>query len=132
MTQRQAQHLGRLVQKARQAKGLTLRDIEDQTGISFAWVYQLERGTYQQPAPERLARLAELLDIDPERIDRLSRGQVSAALPTMRTYLRTKYDMTTEDIARVEKMVSRIRQQAEADHERPDSGTGRSKPNQRP
>lgn len=123
MTQRQAQHLGRLVQKARQAKGLSLRDIEDQTGISFAWISQVEHGTYQQPAPERLARLAELLGIDPERIDRLSRGQVSAALPTMRTYLRTKYDMTADDIARVEAMVARIRQQAEAGHESPGSGS---------
>lgn len=117
MTEIQARQLGRVFQRARQKQGLSLRAIEEQTGISFAWVSRLETGDFTAPAPERLTRLAELLDLDPERIDRLSRGQVSAALPEMRTYLRTKYELSPDQITQIEAVVERVRKRGEAGHD---------------
>ncbi len=117
MTEIQARQLGRVFQKARQKKGLSLRAIEELTGISYPWVARLEQGDFAAPATERLTQLAELLDLDPERIDRLSRGQVSAALPEMRTYLRTKYELSPDQITRIEAVVKRVRKRGEVGHD---------------
>lgn len=112
MTEIQARQLGHVLSKARQKKGLSLRDVEDLTGIQYTWIARLEHGDFAAPASERLTRLAELLDIDPERIDRLTRGQVSAALPEVRTYLRTKYELSPEQINEIEAVVERVRREA--------------------
>ncbi len=41
-----------------------------------------------------------MLDIPPERIDRITRGQVSSDLPAIRTYFRTKYQLDPQEISR--------------------------------
>ena len=125
MTEDQARQLGRVIYRSRVSKGLSLRALEEATGISYSWITRLERGRFAAPAPERISLLAEVLDIAPERIDRLSRGRVSAALPSMRTYLRTKYDLTAAEIAKIERVVARTTEAHErrGSDERRDGGS---------
>lgn len=109
MTEHQARQLGRLIAQARKGKGYSLRALSEVTGYPFGWLARLEHGDYQQPAPDRLARLAEALDIPPERLDRITRGHVSQALPGVRTYLRTKYELTPDQITQIEALVATLR-----------------------
>jgi hypothetical protein len=53
--------------------------------------------------------LAEVLDIDPERIDQISRGHLSGNLPEVRTYFRSKYDLSDDAIGQIEKLVTELR-----------------------
>lgn len=107
MTQRQAKELGSLITRARTRKGLSLRDIEEQLDIPRSWLGYLEKGLTLSVAPDRLARLAELLDIEPDRIDRITRGAVADGLPAVRTYFRAKYGLSPEDIKQIERYVER-------------------------
>jgi hypothetical protein len=43
-----------------------------------------------------LARLAEALDIAPDRNDRITKGSMADSQPEVRTYFRAKYGLTPE------------------------------------
>jgi transcriptional regulator with XRE-family HTH domain len=117
MNETQAIRLGRLLAQARRNKGLSLRGAAEQASIDYVWLSQVEKGRYHNPAPERLTRLAETLGIDPERIDRVSKGHVSSSLPGLRTYFRSKYDLSAGEIDEIEQTVEEIKRK----HERRDS-----------
>src|SRR6266852_5433599 len=103
MTGSQAAQLGALIAKARQAKGLTFAQLSELTGYATGWLLRLERGDYEEPAPDRLARLAELLDIPPEKLNRATRGRVADSLPSIDTYFRAKYSLSPEQAERIER-----------------------------
>ena len=109
LTESQAKQLGTVITTARLSKGLSQRKLAIAVGMSNGWIEKLEQGTFLDPSPDRLACLAEVLDIEPARIDRLSRGNVSSSLPGIRTYFRAKYDLTPEQIERVERYVERLK-----------------------
>jgi transcriptional regulator with XRE-family HTH domain len=108
----QAKQLGALVAGARAKKGLSLRALAAELGIGTTWLAELEAGKYLEPAPDRLAQLAEALDIKASRIDRLAKGAVTEGLPELRTYFRAKYDLSPEEIEKVERYVKRLRRAA--------------------
>jgi transcriptional regulator with XRE-family HTH domain len=108
MTPIQAKQLGRLIAKARARKGQSLRDLASELGVHASWLGFLEQGRYVEPAPDRLARIAEALDIEPSRIDRITRGSVAESLPEIHTYFRAKYDLSAEEIAKVERYIRRL------------------------
>ncbi len=55
--------LGSLLAGARKRKNLTLRAVERATGISNAYLSQLETGAIQEPSPVMLSKLSEIYDI---------------------------------------------------------------------
>lgn len=107
MTPAQAKQLGSLIAKARIRKGLSYRALATQLGVAYGWLAELEMGRFLDTAPDRLARLAEVLDIEPSRIDRITKGTVADSLPEVRTYFRAKYGLAPEDIERIERYVER-------------------------
>lgn len=112
MTTTQAKQLGSLIAKARARKGLSYRALAQQLGVAYGWLSELEMGRFLDPAPDRLAAVAEALDIDPGRMDRITRGAVSDGLPELGTYFRAKYDLSPAEIAQVERYVRRLRGKA--------------------
>ncbi|NWG54820.1 MAG: helix-turn-helix transcriptional regulator [Hydrogenophilaceae bacterium] len=52
------QSLGEFLGKARTAAGKTLRAVESETGISNAYLSQLENGKIKSPSPQNLHKLA--------------------------------------------------------------------------
>lgn len=109
MTQTQAQRLGTVIQKARERKGHSLRAFAELVGLPRTWLHELEHGVYLDPAPDRLARIAEALEIAPGTIDKITRGSVASSLPGMRTYFRAKYQLSPDEAAQVEAYVERLR-----------------------
>lgn len=55
--------LGVLLAGARKRKNLTLRAVERTTGVSNAYLSQLENGNVREPSPIILARLADLYEV---------------------------------------------------------------------
>jgi transcriptional regulator with XRE-family HTH domain len=108
MTEVQARELGRLVKQTRCARRLSLRALDELTGVSYGWLSRLERGQMIAPAPSKLTRVAEVLGIAPERIDRITRGRISRDLPPIRTYFRAKYQLTPHEITQIEEVFDQI------------------------
>lgn len=109
MTESQSQELGRLLARARVERGLSMRELAMHVGMADGWIAGVEAGRFAEPAPDRVARIADALDIEPARIARITRGAVANGLPSMRTYFRTKFDLDAEQIAKVERYVERLR-----------------------
>jgi transcriptional regulator with XRE-family HTH domain len=109
MTDKQATELGALVRQARQAKGLSLLALSELSGFNESWLIRLERGRYGNPDPSHLARLAELLDIDPAAIDEASSGHLAASLPNSRTYHRSKHQLSEATLDEIDAIVARAR-----------------------
>ena|ERR1700726_3772286 len=109
MTEAQARQVGRLFKQARRAKKLSLRQVDELSGVSYGWLKNLERGSMSQPAPSKLTKVAHVLELAPERVDRMTRGQLSSDLPPIRTYFRAKYQLETEEIRQIEELFDRIR-----------------------
>jgi transcriptional regulator with XRE-family HTH domain len=126
MTEAQARQLGRLFKRARKAKKLSLREVDEQSGVSYGWLSRLERGLTAAPSPTKLTRVARVLGISPERLDRITRGQVSSELPPIRTYFRAKYQLNTEEIQQIEEVFDRVRRgRSDIDEELDDIEEGR-------
>jgi transcriptional regulator with XRE-family HTH domain len=109
MTDYQAEQLGDLIRRARAKKGLTLFGLADLAEMDDSWLARLERGRYTTPNPAQLARLAEILDIDPARIDRLTHDYLADSMPSTRTYLRSKEKLSPEAMDALERALDEIR-----------------------
>ncbi len=62
-----SEHLGSALRRARKDRGLSLRDVENETGISFATLARIERQV-GSPTPDNLARITKWLNIPIGRI----------------------------------------------------------------
>jgi transcriptional regulator with XRE-family HTH domain len=52
--------LGKYLKDKREQKRLTLRQVEDETGIKNAYLSQLENGKIENPSPKYLHKLSEI------------------------------------------------------------------------
>lgn len=60
--------LAKRLSQLRKLKGVSLRQVEAATRISNAYLSQLERGVADQPAPEKLRRLADFFGVPYETL----------------------------------------------------------------
>jgi HTH-type transcriptional regulator, competence development regulator len=74
--------LGPFLAKARSATGKSLRTVERETGISNAYLSQLETGKIKTPAPQNLHRLAEVYRVPYELLMELAGFPVPGASAT--------------------------------------------------
>lgn len=61
--EKKSKQFGEYIQAARKRTGLSLRAAEESTGISNAYLSQLEQGRIKQPSPTILYKLSELYQI---------------------------------------------------------------------
>jgi transcriptional regulator with XRE-family HTH domain len=64
--------LGSCLKRSRKETGLTLRDVEEKTGISNAYLSQLENQRIANPSPQILHKLADCYDISYEHLMELA------------------------------------------------------------
>lgn len=64
--------LGRYLKKIRKERKLTLRVVEEKTGISNAYLSQVENGKIARPSPSVLHKLTECYDISYEHLMKLA------------------------------------------------------------
>ena len=74
--------LGQYLRALRDTKGLSLRQVEGQSGISNAFVSQMESGKVKQPSPVMLYKLAELYGVPYESLMELAGYPSPSALTT--------------------------------------------------
>lgn len=93
--------LGALIRRERERKGLSIRALGKATHIDAPSIMRIERGERATSA-ERLARIADVLEIDEQDLFALAGIRVARGLPELSPYLRTKYDMSVEAVHEME------------------------------
>jgi transcriptional regulator with XRE-family HTH domain len=68
MYSEQKPSLGTYLRSLRDANGMTLREVEDKTGISNAFLSQIESGKVKRPSPVMLHKLAETYGVPYEAL----------------------------------------------------------------
>ena len=91
--------LATTLSRLRQASGLSVRDLEDASGVARSVISRLEHGENLQPTPPTLSRLASALGVDASELLTAAGYTTSQAqgLPSIRPYLRTKYGHLSAD-----------------------------------
>jgi transcriptional regulator with XRE-family HTH domain len=60
------------LKQLREIRGYSLRQVEKATGVSNAYLSQLERGDAAKPSPDKLARLAKFYEVPYEQLMELA------------------------------------------------------------
>lgn len=89
---------GRYLRQTRQARGLSIRQLGAESGVSFAFIARLESGEYEKPGHEYLTKLARALDVPEQDLLALAGYTFPEGLPGFEAYLRTRYDLPEEAI----------------------------------
>ena len=109
MEPEQAKRLGTYLREARQVKGLSARQLGDLTDINDATIVRFENGSFTAPAPDKLARIADALDLSVADVFALAEYASPSELPSFTPYLRTKYrDLPDDAVEQIEKYVARL------------------------
>lgn len=104
----QAQELGDVIKKARLAKGLSLRDVERESGVHFSMIGYIENGKRLRPRPDVLKRIAKVIDVPFAQLHALIGS--SQGLPELPVYLRAKYGLSPDAASELDQHFRRIRE----------------------
>lgn len=85
--------LGDTIRQARKAKGLSLRQLQDASGIEYSYIAYLEQGRFAAPNPRKLLMLAQTLELDIRQTFELAGYLGPAMLPDLIPYLKAKYSL---------------------------------------
>ena len=88
------EELGELLRRVRRVKNITLRTVQDKTGISNAYLSQIENGKIGSPSPNILYKLANLYDLSYDHLLKL------AGHPTpLRASVSSRFQDNLEDLS---------------------------------
>jgi transcriptional regulator with XRE-family HTH domain len=103
MSPEQAIRFGAYLRERREAQQLSIREVARRVGIQDTTIMRLEQGKFSAPAPDKLRRLSEVLDIPPNDLFVMADYMVADELPSPSLYLRAKYpDLPPEAIEEME------------------------------
>jgi transcriptional regulator with XRE-family HTH domain len=95
----QAKRFGEWLRQRRQDVGLSTTQLARIVGTTDGTVTRIEQGFIAAPAPDKLSRIAEALDLSLADVYAMAGYTVSTELPSFQPYLRRKYrDMPAEAI----------------------------------
>ncbi|PSR58684.1 MULTISPECIES: helix-turn-helix domain-containing protein [Nocardia] len=100
--------LGRLLQLRREALGLSVREAARRADVDKGTVSRIEQGQIPNPRPENIKAIANVLRVPVSDLFAVAGWMPKGELPTLRPYLRTKYNLTAEEMKDIERDFARI------------------------
>src|ERR1700690_764322 len=100
--------LGGFVSHARERAGLSLRNLEQITGIARTTLNRLELDQLDNPNPNMLHRLANALEPDRNALFAFVGYRPSQKLPSLAPYLRAKYHLPASALAEANEAITEI------------------------
>jgi transcriptional regulator with XRE-family HTH domain len=111
MAQRANNQLGEYIRERRAVLNMSMRQLEEATGIPRSGLSEIENGLRMAPSPEKLQRIAEALRVDYEDLYAVSGISRPEKLPELDAYLRTRYrdELTPSDRRSLERYFDELR-----------------------
>jgi transcriptional regulator with XRE-family HTH domain len=105
-----SERLGRLLRQARLRKGLGVREVARAIEVAPMTITRLEQGLIEEPRAGKLARLAQLLEVDLSDAYTTVGYVAPQALPELPAYLRAKHpELGERGIRRLERLFAELR-----------------------
>jgi transcriptional regulator with XRE-family HTH domain len=100
--------LGKAIKEAREAKGISQRQLGKDSGVNYSTISRMERGEFAAPDPVSLQKLARTLSVDVEDFYALAGYLLPEGLPGLVPYMRAKYDLPDEAAEDLERYFARL------------------------
>jgi transcriptional regulator with XRE-family HTH domain len=114
MNQDRAQRLGEFLRARRIELGLSARQVARTVDVRDSTIMRLERGTYAAPAANKLARIAEALELDLADVFSLAGYVVPSSFPALPHYLKVRYpELGDEAIGQLHEHLNQLMGQPE-------------------
>jgi transcriptional regulator with XRE-family HTH domain len=94
--------LGQILAEARSQKGLSAREVAEAIGAHHTTITMLERAQIEQPRPDKLTKLARVLELDAIDLLTLAGYNPADKLPTFGVYLRSTTPLPEQAIGELE------------------------------
>lgn len=98
--------LGPTLRQRRQQLGLQIRQVAEVVGVASSSILRFEDGS-RRPSPETLQRLAVALQMHAADLFAIGGYATPVELPSIRPYLRARYDLSEQAISDVERYLAR-------------------------
>jgi transcriptional regulator with XRE-family HTH domain len=119
-----AADLAEALRNGRFKSGLSVRQLEAQSGVTKSTISRLEHGEVEAASPLSLVRLAQALELRSTDLFLLAGLAVPDDLPTLPAMLRAEYDLPPEAIAEIQANIERVARR----YQRPDARNSNSIP----
>lgn len=106
-TQDTQQQFGEYLKGLRQSKGLGIRELARRAELDAGGITRIEQGG-RIPTLDTLKALATALEVPPSDLFTMAGYVIPSDLPSMSTYLRTRYDLSDDAIASVDEYVQKL------------------------
>jgi len=103
-----SKRLGEKIRKAREAKGVSVREFSETAGVAFSTLSRLESGLIYRPSTKILQRLSRALDIPLDELYVLAGYAHKEGLPSLPVYLRSKFGLSAAEASELEEHFRRI------------------------
>jgi transcriptional regulator with XRE-family HTH domain len=116
-----ATSLGVYVRQARERAGLSLRNLEQITGITRAMLSRLENDRIERPDPEVLHKLVQALELDSRDVFAFVGYEPGEDLPSLAPYLRARYShLPPEAIAEASRRLQELLDEYDSEERHPE------------
>lgn len=99
--------LASVVREAREAAGLSIRQLATLVGLDFSVLSRIEAGKVARPSPEVLQNLAEVLELDAAEL--LTFIGVKMTLPEPKVYFRRAYGFSEREAEEAATIIAELR-----------------------
>ena len=104
-----ARNLGEQLLLKRTELELTTRQVAELAGLEQPTYVRIEKGQFKKPGIDKLAAIAEALQLKTADLYALADYTAPADLPSFTPYLRTKYrDLPAADVERIQTYAARL------------------------
>jgi len=122
MNPQQAKKLGRHLKTAREAIGISARELARRADVPDSTIVRIEQGAFAEPSPEKLQRMAAVLGLNLADLYVMADYPIPE-LPTLTPYLRTKYgELPREATEQIQAYADRLARQHGVDLSGPTPG----------
>jgi transcriptional regulator with XRE-family HTH domain len=109
VAKKKKQTIGDVVKARRAEMGLSSPELARLSGVGQSTIIRIESGFIANPAPDKLRRIAEALDLSTAELFALGEYTMPSDLPVFTPYMRAKYhDLTPEDVAEIAAYAAKI------------------------
>lgn len=108
MTPKQLEDLTKALRERRESLGWSANEVGRRVGISATTYWRIEDGQIASPKAETLQAIGEVLGISAGDLFASAGWMPKEELPTLRPYLRTKYDLPLEAMREIEAQFDEI------------------------
>jgi transcriptional regulator with XRE-family HTH domain len=108
---------GTLVRQEREAREIGLREMAQKIGVSPTYLSKIERGEFDPPAEDKVRKIAEIIDHDPDELLALA-GRVASDLTDiilkrpreMADFLRAAKGLTANDMVQLARQARKAKE----------------------